>query len=157
MFDLLFLLPNWQQLNWALNKEFTWSFSLGRDMHHGAFVRPFNLLVGLLKKPFTCSSISSFLSILKFIFFHRYFFNHQLSNLSFSRIVNIDNQITFVVRCAVQYHMHNLKNVKNTHGGVLLLVNFNKSNTPPWVFFTFFKLYKWYQMVQSATFVGITF
>ena len=34
--------------------------------------------------------------------------------------------------------------------GVLILVklqaaacNFNKINTPPWVFFTFFKLYKW--------------
>ena len=28
------------------------------------------------------------------------------------------------------------KNVKNTHGGVLLLVR----NTPPWVFITFFKI-----------------
>ena len=26
--------------------------------------------------------------------------------------------------------------------------NFTKINTPPWVFFTFFKLYKWYQIVQ---------
>ena len=35
-----------------------------------------------------------------------------------------------------------MKNMKNTHGGVLLLAcNFTKSNTPPWVFFTFFKLY----------------
>ena len=38
---------------------------------------------------------------------------------------------------------YNLKNMKNTHGGVLLLVKlqadpkFTKSNTPPWVFFTF--------------------
>ena len=24
--------------------------------------------------------------------------------------------------------------------------NFTKSNTPPWVFFTFFKLHKWYQI-----------
>ena len=24
--------------------------------------------------------------------------------------------------------------------------NFNKSNTPPWVFSTIFKLYKWYQI-----------
>ena len=37
-------------------------------------------------------------------------------------------------------------NVKNTHGGVLLLVKlqasafkFTKSNTPPWVFFTSLK------------------
>ena len=56
--------------------------------------------------------------------------------------------------------VRNLKNVKNTHGGALLLVklqasacNFIKSNVPPWVFFTFFKWYKWYQIVQSMTYV----
>ena len=27
-----------------------------------------------------------------------------------------------VVHCAIWYHLYNLKNVKNTHGGVLLLV-----------------------------------
>ena len=59
------------------------------------------------------------------------------------------------MHCAIWYHLYNLKHVKNTHGGVLLLVkfkalacNFTKSNTPPWVFLTFFKLYKWYQMPQ---------
>ena len=26
-------------------------------------------------------------------------------------------------------------------------------NTPPWVFFTFFKLYKWYQIAQRITYV----
>ena len=71
------------------------------------------------------------------------------------------------MRCAIWYHLYNLKNVKNTHGVVLLLVklqafpriqteyeevlrislysvrirekacNFTKSNTPPWVYFTF--------------------
>ena len=41
------------------------------------------------------------------------------------------------------------KNVANTHGGVL----FTKSNTPAWVFFTFFKLYKWYQIAQSISYV----
>ena len=36
------------------------------------------------------------------------------------------------------------------HGGVLILVKLQdfKSNTPPWVFFMFFKLYKWYQLAQ---------
>ena len=50
--------------------------------------------------------------------------------------------------CASWYHLYNFKNVENTHGGVLLLVklqasacNVTKSNTLPWVFFTFFKLY----------------
>ena len=47
--------------------------------------------------------------------------------------------------CVIGYHLDSLKNVKNTHGGMLLLVklqaeacNVTKSNTPPWVFFTFF-------------------
>ena len=33
--------------------------------------------------------------------------------------------------------MYNLISVKNTHGGVLLLVNFTKSNTPSTVFSRF--------------------
>ena len=61
--------------------------------------------------------------------------------------------------CAIWYHLYNFKNVKSTHGGVLLLVklqasacNYTKSNTPLWVFFTFLKLYKWYQIVQRVTY-----
>ena len=49
--------------------------------------------------------------------------------------------------------------MKSTHRGTIFLVklqakacNFNKRNTLPWVFFTFIKLYKWYQMVQSITY-----
>ena len=41
------------------------------------------------------------------------------------------------------------KNVKNTHGGELLWVT--KINASPWVFFTFFKLRKWYQIAESIT------
>ena len=60
-----------------------------------------------------------------------------------------------VVRCTIWYHLYNLKNVKNTHGGVLILVKLQafKINTPPWVSFTFFKLYKWYQIAQQTTYV----
>ena len=29
--------------------------------------------------------------------------------------------------------------------------NFTKSNIPPWVFFTFFELCKWYQIAESIT------
>ena len=50
---------------------------------------------------------------------------------------------SYVMRCVIWYHLYNLKNVKNTHGGVFLLVkacNFTKSSIPPWVFFTLFKL-----------------
>ena len=43
-----------------------------------------------------------------------------------------------VTPCAIWYHLYNLKNVKNTHKGVLFLVKLQaKSNTPPLVFFTF--------------------
>ena len=63
-----------------------------------------------------------------------------------------------VVRCAIWYHLCNLKNLKNTHEGVLILVklqapacNFTKINTLSWVFFAFFKSYKWYQIVQRST------
>ena len=63
-----------------------------------------------------------------------------------------------VMLCTIWWHFYNFKNVKNTLGGLLLLVklqseacNFTKDNTDPWVFFTFFKLYKWYQIAQSIT------
>ena len=53
-----------------------------------------------------------------------------------------------VMRCAIWYHFYNLKKVKNTQGGVLILVklqaeacNVTKINTSPWVFLTFLKLY----------------
>ena len=62
----------------------------------------------------------------------------------------------YVMRCAIWYHLYNLKNVKSIHGGVLIWVklqalacNFIKINTPPWMFFAFFKLYKWYQIAQA--------
>ena len=52
--------------------------------------------------------------------------------------------------------------MKCVHGGVLLLVkvhtkayNFPKSYTPPQVFFTFFKLYKWYQIAQLSLTLNI--
>ena len=34
----------------------------------------------------------------------------------------IVQSVTYVVRCAIWYYLYNLKNVKNTHGGVLILV-----------------------------------
>ena len=72
--------------------------------------------------------------------------------------------IEYVVRCAIWYHLYNLKNLKNTHWGVLILVklqasacNFNKINTPQCVFFAFFKLYKWHQIAQRITYVDFVF
>ena len=57
--------------------------------------------------------------------------------------------------CTIWYHLYNLKNLKNFHGGVLLLVklqdcNFTKINTPSLVFFNFLKLFKWYKIAQHS-------
>ena len=62
---------------------------------------------------------------------------------------------TFETLCAIWNHLYNLKNMKNIHGGALLLVKLQatKSNTPPWVFFKFFKRSKWYQIAPSTTFI----
>ena len=37
------------------------------------------------------------------------------------------------------------------HFVIIAACNFTESNAPPCVFFTFFKLYKWYQVAQSIT------
>ena len=44
-------------------------------------------------------------------------------------------------------NLYNFKNVKNTHGGVLILV---KLQAEVWMFFTFFKLYKCYQTRNAS-------
>ena len=58
----------------------------------------------------------------------------------------ITNGNTDETLCAIWYYLHNLKKVKNTHKGNLLLIkvqakicNFTESNFLPYVFFTFFK------------------
>ena len=61
--------------------------------------------------------------------------------------------------CAILYHLYHLKNVKNNHGGVLLLVKcylvlFLQTEACDFTVFrgfTVFKLYKWYQIAQSIT------
>ena len=54
-----------------------------------------------------------------------------------------------VMLCAVWYHLCNLKNVRYTHRGLLLL---KYSSTQ--VFF-FFKLYKWYQIAQASHVISL--
>ena len=44
------------------------------------------------------------------------------------------------------------KREKHTWGSVTFSRNFTKSNTPQWVFFTFSKLCKWYQIAQSISY-----
>ena len=59
-------------------------------------------------------------------------------SLQFIQMSHIRTRNLIVMRCAIWYHLYNLKTVKNTHGGVLLLVklqalacNFTKSSIPP--------------------------
>ena len=51
------------------------------------------------------------------------------------------------------YYLYILKNVKENHEG--LLYNFIKNNTPPWVFFTFLKLYKCFQIAKNVSYVTL--
>ena len=44
------------------------------------------------------------------------------------------------------------KTWKIPHGGVLKACNFTRSSTSPWMFFTFLKFYKWFQIAQHITF-----
>ena len=49
--------------------------------------------------------------------------------------------VIYVICCSIWFPLHNFKNVKNTHGEVLLLVKLQaKTNTAPRVFSTFFKI-----------------
>ena len=84
----------------------------------------------------------------------------QLTLHKFQKHFNNPRAAAFinVMFCLIWYHLYNLENKKNTRWGVLLLVklqalacNFTISNTPLWVFFTFFKLYKCYQIAQRIT------
>ena len=54
--------------------------------------------------------------------------------------------------CTILYHLYNLKSVKNTYGGMPLLVKlqayFTKSNIPPWVFFMFLEFHKWWKVTH---------
>ena len=54
-------------------------------------------------------------------------------------------------RCATLLH-----NTLQPHTAKLKARNFTKSNTTPWVFFTFFKLHKWHQIAQNITDVNVT-
>ena len=62
----------------------------------------------------------------------------NISRINVSIYVWYQRQESLYMGCVAWFcTICNLKNLKNTHGGVLLLVNFTESNTPPWVFFAF--------------------
>ena len=97
----------------------------------------------------------------KYLLVWNYFMSKKLLENNYQSLNKKPCVIKFyVMHWTIWFHLHNLKNVKNTHGGVLILVklqalacNFTKINTPPWVFFTFFELYKWYQIAQCITYM----
>ena len=50
-----------------------------------------------------------------------YKFDRLLNTLLQKLFISKRQHPLYVVRCAIWYYLHNLKNVKNTHGGVLIL------------------------------------
>ena len=101
---------------------------------HVIFYTPFGLTYCIPVSPrFTLSS--AFQHILHLLFFWVTLF------------------FAFVMLCVIWYHLYNFKNVKNAHGRVLLLVKFQAEASSMGVF-TFFKLYKWYQLTQRIYAVG---
>ena len=75
-----------------------------------------------------------------------YFFFTKFASIlmSASDVRKAEFELLNEMLCTIWYHLYNFKNVKNIHGGVLLLVklqatacNFIKSNTTPWVFTRF--------------------
>ena len=47
--------------------------------------------------------------------------NVLYNNVSYKNVIQ-QCVIQYMVRCAIWYHLHDFKNVKNIHGGVLILV-----------------------------------
>ena len=99
---------------------------------------------------------------------HRCRLKHIQSDLS----INLSKISMYLIIMNIIYHCDILrdyvpliqfKNVK-THmkecylqeSFQLQACNFTKSNTPPLIFFTFFKLYKWHQIAQHITIMHIT-
>ena len=77
----------------------------------------------------TCFHIMLFLYIclnpgrdLYFLVMQKVLYSHGLWRQIACKPQSITSVRLNVVRCAIWQHLYNLKNVKNTHGGVLLLV-----------------------------------
>ena len=67
---------------------------------------------------------------------------------------------SYVMLCAIWYNFHNLKMRKRPMKECYfdeVAGYFTKSNTPQWVFFMYFKLYKRYQIAQSITYISYIF
>ena len=77
-------------------------------------------------------------------------FSRIIESAFFSELINFHSPeiICDTLRDLVPFVQ--FKRGENAHGGVLLKVcNCTKLNTPPWVFSTFFKLYRRYHIAQN--------
>ena len=78
-------------------------------------------------------------------------------------LTHFRSMVSFVVRCAIwvpfvqfkkhEKHPRRSVNFRKVTG---FIQPATKINTPPWVFFTFFKLHKCYQIAQRTTFINLT-
>ena len=62
-------------------------------------------------------------------------------------------KFAFVMFSAIWYHLYNCEKYP-LGNDTFTACSFTKSNTSPWVFSMFFKLYKWYQILQSVSFTS---
>ena len=69
-------------------------------------------------------NFSSTLFLLGFFIYVRHLDVAYICQVCAANLKYSTEKVAFVMRCTICYHLHNLKNVKNTHGGVLLLVKF---------------------------------
>ena len=62
-----------------------------------------------------------------------------------------------MVRCTIWYYLYNFEKCEKHRWRSVnfrkVAGNFTKISTLSWVFFTFFKLYKWYQTAQRTTYI----
>ena len=91
-----------------------------------------------------------------------HFLDYNFIILSANYFCSGNIRLRYVVHCAIWYHLNNLKTWKAPMEECYLYrsfrlkpaSNFTKSNTLPWVLFTFFKLYIYYQVVQRISYVA---
>ena len=82
------------------------------------------------------------------------FFDPKLKEKDY--LSQIFEKITCTIKCDVLRNLVQFLRFKKREKHAWRSVTFGKSNTPSWMFFTFFKLYKWYQIPQRIANVCVT-
>ena len=81
-------------------------------------------------------------------------FQHK-SSVSLKVLVTVQKHFLMLVLKAIPKFRKISKIWKKNPSWRLEACNFTKINTPPWVSFTLFKLYKWYQIAQRTTYEAV--